>query len=122
MPEKEFIDFVTKSIAATSKINGFIPFGAYTWGRHTAKTDRILQANNIIPVLIDGTLKGNEPINKSLNERQRSIVALISQNRYISKEELKDKHNVSISTIKRDIKLIGYEWIGTPRSGFWQKK
>lgn len=93
-------------------------------GRRTAMTDRILQANNIIPVLMDGTLKGNEPINKSLNERQRSIVALISQNRYISKEELKDKHNVSISTIKRDIKLIGYEWIGigTPRSGFWQKK
>ena len=97
-------------------------------GRRTAMTDRILQANNISPVLMDGTLKGNEPINepinKSLNERQRSIVALISQNRYISKEELKDKHNVSISTIKRDIKLIGYEWIGigTPRSGFWQKK
>lgn len=91
-------------------------------GRRTAVTDRILQANNIIPVLMDGTLKGNEPINKSLNERQRSIVVLISQNRYISKEELKDKHNVSISTIKRDIKLIGYEWIGTPRSGFWQKK
>ncbi len=77
-------------------------------------------------LLIDGTLKGNEPINepinKLLNERQRSIVALISQNRYISKEELKDKHNVSISTIKRDIKLIGYEWVETPRSGFWQKK
>lgn len=54
MPEKEFIDFVTKSIATTSKIKGFIPFGAYTWGRHTAKTDRILQANNIIPVLMDG--------------------------------------------------------------------
>ncbi len=32
MSEKEFIDFVTKSIAATSKIKGFIPFGAYTWG------------------------------------------------------------------------------------------
>lgn len=46
-------------------------------------TDRILQANNIISILMDGTLKGNEPINKSLNERQRSIVALISQNRYI---------------------------------------
>ena len=77
-------------------------------------------------LLIDGTLKGNEPINepinKLLNERQRSIVALISQNRYISKEELKDKHNVSISTINRDIKLIGYEWVETPRSGFWQKK
>lgn len=54
MSEKEFIDFVSKSIATTSKIKGFIPFGAYTWGRHTAMTDRILQANNIIPVLMDG--------------------------------------------------------------------
>lgn len=54
MSEKDFIAFATQSIAATSKINGFIPFWAYTWGRHTAKTDRILQANNIIPVLMDG--------------------------------------------------------------------
>lgn len=54
MSEKDFIAFAIQSIAATSKINGFIPFWAYTWGRHTAKTDRILQANNIIPVLMDG--------------------------------------------------------------------
>lgn len=54
MSEKDFIAFATQSIAATSKINGFIPFWAYTWGRHTAMTDRILQANNIIPVLMDG--------------------------------------------------------------------
>lgn len=32
MFEKEFIDFVTKSIAATSKIKGFIPFGGITHG------------------------------------------------------------------------------------------
>lgn len=60
MSEKELIDFVTKSIATTSKINGFIPFWAYTWGRHTAMTDRILQANNLIPVLIDGMRNFND--------------------------------------------------------------
>ena len=60
MSEKEFIDFVTRSIAATSKIKGFIPFWAYTWGRHTAMTDMILQANNIIPVLTDGMRNFND--------------------------------------------------------------
>ncbi len=54
MPENEFIDFATQSINATSQFKGFIPFWAYTWGRHTAMTDKILQANNIIPVLMDG--------------------------------------------------------------------
>ncbi len=60
MSEQEFINFVTKSIAATSKIKGFIPFWAYTWGRHTAMTDMILQANNIIPVLTDGMRNFND--------------------------------------------------------------
>lgn len=64
----------------------------------------------------------NEPIKSSLNVRQRGIEALISQNKYITKEELKDRCSVSISTIKRDIKLIGYVWVGTPRAGSWQKK
>lgn len=39
MSEKEFIDFVTKSIAATSKINGFIPFGGIHMGT-TYRNDR----------------------------------------------------------------------------------
>lgn len=64
----------------------------------------------------------NEPIKSSLNVRQRGIEALISQNKYITKEELKDRCSVSISTIKRDIKLIGYVWVGTSRAGSWQKK
>lgn len=32
MSEKEFIDFATKLIDVVSKIKGFTPFWAYTWG------------------------------------------------------------------------------------------
>lgn len=54
MSEKEFIDFASKSINATSQLKGFIPFWAYTWGRHSAMTDRVLLTKSIAPVLIDG--------------------------------------------------------------------
>lgn len=54
MSERDFIDFATKSIDATSNIKGFIPFWAYTWGRHTAMADKILRVKNITPVLMDG--------------------------------------------------------------------
>jgi len=32
----------------------YIPFHAYTWGRHNEMTDIILQSKNIIPVYMDG--------------------------------------------------------------------
>lgn len=35
-------------------------FHAYTWGRHNAQTDAILQENNIIPVLVDGMKNYND--------------------------------------------------------------
>lgn len=35
-------------------------FHAYTWGRHNATTDAILQENNIIPVLVDGMKNYND--------------------------------------------------------------
>lgn len=60
MPENEFIDFATQSINATSQLKGFIPFWAYTWGRHTAMTDKILRAKNITPVLMDGMKNFND--------------------------------------------------------------
>lgn len=54
MSENEFIDFATQSIDATSQLKGLIPFWAYTWGRHTIMTDKILRAKHITPVLMDG--------------------------------------------------------------------
>ena len=35
-------------------------FHAYTWGRHNATTDAILQENNIIPVYMDGMKNYND--------------------------------------------------------------
>lgn len=40
----------------------YIPFHAYTWGRHTTDTDAYLLSNDIIPVCIDGMKNYNEPI------------------------------------------------------------
>ena len=50
----EFRIFVEESIKATQKIDGYIPFWAYTWGRHNEMTDILLQSKNIIPVYMDG--------------------------------------------------------------------
>lgn len=54
MGEYEFRFFVGETIQATAMLDGYIPFWAYTWGRHTPTTDSILKENGIIPVLVDG--------------------------------------------------------------------
>lgn len=54
MTPTEFRIFVEESIKATQKIDGCIPFWAYTWGRHTSTTDSILKEQGIIPVYVDG--------------------------------------------------------------------
>ena len=54
MTPTEFRIFVEESIKATQKIDGYIPFWAYTWGRHTSTTDSILKEQGIIPVYVDG--------------------------------------------------------------------
>ena len=54
MTPTEFRIFVEESIKATQKIDGYIPFWAYTWGRHNEMTDILLQSKNIIPVYMDG--------------------------------------------------------------------
>ena len=54
MTSAEFRIFVEESIKATQKIDGYIPFWAYTWGRHNEMTDILLQSKNIIPVYMDG--------------------------------------------------------------------
>lgn len=60
MEEKEFQIFVNKTVVNTYNIKGYIPFWAYTWGRHNEKTDCYLQRNKIIPVYIDGMKNYND--------------------------------------------------------------
>lgn len=62
MNEEEFRDFVEQSYMQSTIINNqsFIPFWAYTWGRHNAMTDDVLNENGIIPVYMDGMKNYND--------------------------------------------------------------
>lgn len=60
MTESEFNQFVQDTVNGTKSIKGYIPFWAYTWGRHSDNTDRLLKKNNLIPVLIDGGKNYND--------------------------------------------------------------
>lgn len=62
MSDKEFNDFVEQTVVETSKYVGYIPFWAYTWGRHNATADKILRAHEIVPVLMDGMKNYNDPL------------------------------------------------------------
>lgn len=42
-------------------LEGYVPYMAYTWGRHTKETDSILRGLNIVPVLVCGTDNYNNP-------------------------------------------------------------
>lgn len=62
MNEDEFCEFVEQSYHQSSILNpqSFIPFWAYTWGRHNAMTDKVLKEKGIIPVYIDGVKNYND--------------------------------------------------------------
>lgn len=52
--EEEFMDSIEKSERYLNFLPNFIPYFAYTWGKHTRTSDIILADRYIIPVLIDG--------------------------------------------------------------------
>lgn len=56
MNEDEFYEFAESSFhhSINSSLKHFIPFWAYTWGRHNSMTDRVLKEKGITPVYIDG--------------------------------------------------------------------
>ena len=56
---------------------------------------------------------------KSL-KRQRQVANYISNNPYANVEELSTHFDVSIITIKRDIKTIGIKWVGPSKTGHWE--
>ena len=61
MSEDVFRLHIENNIKILSSHPRYIPFHAYTWGRHTKDTDRILQSMNITPVYIDGMKNYNKP-------------------------------------------------------------
>ena len=60
MCKDEFILHIEKNIEILQAHPRYVPFHAYTWGRHTEVTDNILQSNRIIPVYIDGMKNYND--------------------------------------------------------------
>ena len=54
MPQVDFENSISRSVALLSTHPRHIPFHAYTWGRHTSQTDEYLRNRQIIPVLVKG--------------------------------------------------------------------
>ena len=54
MTEEELLESLQKNIEILSAHLRYVPFWAYTWGRHTKSTDNCLLNSGIIPVLIEG--------------------------------------------------------------------
>lgn len=67
MNEKEFRFHIEKNIEILRTHPNYIPFHAYTWGRYTTQTDKILVEYKIIPVYIDGMKNYND---KNLTHRE----------------------------------------------------
>ena len=65
----------------------------------------------------------NEPLkNAKVTERRKQIEILVQKNIRISKEVLAEQLSISVSTIKREMKALGYEWVGHSANGYWEKR
>ena len=54
MNKEEFLTHIEKNIEVLQTHPCYVPFHAYTWGRHTYITDKVLYTKGIIPVYADG--------------------------------------------------------------------
>lgn len=61
MSEDVFRLHIENNIKILSNHPRYIPFHAYTWGKYTKDTDRILQSITITPAYIDGMKNYNKP-------------------------------------------------------------
>ena len=72
----------------------------------------------------NGLLKTkNESLkNAKETERRKQIEILVQKNIRISKEVLTEQLSISVSTIKREMKALGYEWVGHSANGYWERR
>ena len=64
----------------------------------------------------------DEPLkNAKVTERRKQIEMLVQTNIRISKEVLAEQLSISVSTIKREMKALGYEWVGHSANGYWER-
>ena len=59
MSADEFTRSVRQNVERLHTYPCYIPFHAYTWGKHTKDTDAYLQSQGIMPVYIDGQMNYN---------------------------------------------------------------
>ena len=65
----------------------------------------------------------NGPLrNAKVTERRKQIEILMQTNIRISKEVLAEQLSISVSTIKREMKTLGYEWVGHSANGYCIRK
>lgn len=72
----------------------------------------------------NGPLKTkNGPLkNAKVTERRKLIEILVQTNIRISKEVLAEQLSIIVSTIKREMKALGYEWVGHSANGYCRRK
>lgn len=68
MTTREFSDSVERCVKALVGHPRYIPFYAYTWGRCTEKTQRVLDGMGIVPVFCDGM--GNYRYGKGISRKE----------------------------------------------------
>jgi len=65
----------------------------------------------------------NDPINDPVNRRQDLIVEIMKKDKNITRESLAAKCNVSVETIKRDVRTLKQlgriKRIGADKTGYW---
>ena len=57
---EEFAESLSQNIEQLSVHPRYVPFHAYTWGKHNLATDAMLQKHGIVPVLSDGVKNFND--------------------------------------------------------------
>lgn len=57
--KQEFEEGVTRSMDYLCKFPNYIPYYAYTWGKHTRESDEVLKEKNLCPVYVYGNLNYN---------------------------------------------------------------
>lgn len=54
MTEEELLESLQKNIEVLSTHPRYIPFWAYTWGKHNKQNDEFLRSKGVVPILIEG--------------------------------------------------------------------
>lgn len=94
--------------------------------QHKCKIERVMldKLHFEPPKIKNDPLKNeNDPLKKTkVKERRSQVEMLVISDKHITKEMISNKLQVSLSTIKRDMKELGYEWNGHSSNGEWEKK